>query len=871
MEWRQGYAFKGMQRPVYPSIQPFDMIHKFIGDAGHFFVILSFVTSLLTAWHYYQASQQGNELQKKSWLKLGRWSFYIHAFAVLAVVYSLFHIIYNHYFEYHYAWSHSSRSLPVHYMISCFWEGQEGSFLLWIFWHALIGIVLITTNKKWEAPVMVIFALVQAFLVSMILGVVIPGLDVKIGSSPFVLMRDMMDAPVFAINPNYVPEDGTGLNPLLQNYWMVIHPPTLFLGFALALAPFAYCLAGLWQGRYREWIRPALPWMSAGTLVLGIGILMGAYWAYETLNFGGYWNWDPVENAVYVPWLIMVASLHLMIAFKKNNTALKSAIILTITTFILILYSTFLTRSGILGESSVHSFTDLGLSGQLLLYLVFFIMLSVWIAVRAWKHIPSSEHEASVYSREFWIFIGATTLCLMGFQVLLPTSIPVYNAIVEAFGGISNVAPPADPVDFYTKFQLWFAVGIALLSGTGQFFWWQKMDPQKVKEAMLSPVIITLIVATIALIVSNVKEPVYIILMLAAIYAIVSNFTVLFSLKWQSFKLAGGSVAHIGVGMILLGIMFSSGYSKVISLNSSGFLYSPEFSEEMNRENVLLWMDQPQKMQQYELMYKGQFQEIEGVPGYIGKHLFKRTADPTMVIARSDYFLKGEKWFSQGDTLRTQPENTYFRVEYTDEEGEKFVLHPRAQINEDMGGLLASPDIRREWDRDLYTHVSSIPAPEEEPEWSTPEEFELKVGVQFFINDYVAILDGVQQVNHLDDFVLSPTDVALKAKIRILAKETEYMAEPVYIIRTDDKLVGTIPAVVSNLAAKVAFKSADSGNGEFTFSVSTTQKDYIILKAMEKPLINILWTGTFTLVIGFGIAIRRRYSEFKQMRDKAVE
>jgi cytochrome c-type biogenesis protein CcmF len=846
------------------------MIHTFVGNAGHFLIILSFITSLLTAWYYFQATRQPDELSKKSWLKLGRWAFYVHAFAVLAVVYSLFHIIYNHYFEYHYAWSHSSRNLPVHFMISCFWEGQEGSFLLWIFWQALLGLILIATNKKWEASVMVMFTLVQAFLVSMILGIVIPGLDIKIGSSPFILLRDAMDAPVFQLNPEYVPEDGTGLNPLLQNYWMVIHPPTLFLGFAMALIPFAYCLAGLWQGSYRDWVRPALPWMSAATLVLGVGILMGAYWAYETLNFGGYWNWDPVENAVYVPWLIMVAALHVMIAFRKNNTALKSAIVLVIASFVLILYSTFLTRSGILGESSVHSFTDLGLSGQLLLYLVFFLFLSVFLAVRAWKYIPTSEKETATYSREFWIFIGATTLCLMGFQVLLPTSIPVYNAIVEAFGGISNVAPPTDPVAYYTKFQLWFAVVVALLSGTGQFFWWQKMDATKVKEAMLLPVIITLVLSMVALLFSGVQEPVYILLMVAAIYTVVANFTILFRLKRQNVKLAGGSVAHIGVAMILLGIMFSSGYSKVISLNNSGLLYSREITDEMNRENILLWLNEPEKMQEYELVYKGQFQEVEGVPGYVDKTLLLPTNDPYKTVARADYYAKGKKHFSKGDTVKAYPENTYYQVEYTDASGEKFTLFPRAQVNPDMG-FIASPDIHREFGRDLYTHVSVVPDPEVEVEWSKPEEVEVAMGGKFFINDYVAFLDGVQQVREVDGFVLQPDDVAVKARIRIMAKDAEYLAEPVYIIRTTDGTVGTVPAVVNTLAAKVGFMKVDPENGKFTFSVSTTQKDYIILKAMEKPMINILWSGTFMLVIGFGIAIRRRYDEFRKMRDKEVE
>lgn len=202
---------------------------------------------------------------------------------------------------------------------------------------------------------------------------------------------------------------------------------------------------------------------------------MGGYWAYETLNFEGFWNWDPVENASLVPWLVLVASIHTMITYKKSETALKASIILVLSVFLMVLYATFMVRSGVLGESSVHSFTDLGLSGQLLLYLLSFLIVSIVLAVVRWKHIPSTEKEVSTYSREFWIFMGATLLCLMGFQILLPTSIPVYNSIIQSFGGISNLAPPADQIAFYTKWQMWFAIGLAILSGTGQFFWWQKM------------------------------------------------------------------------------------------------------------------------------------------------------------------------------------------------------------------------------------------------------------------------------------------------------------------------------------------------------------------------------------------------------------
>ncbi|MDQ3292330.1 MAG: cytochrome c biogenesis protein CcsA, partial [Bacteroidota bacterium] len=236
------------------------MINTFIGDLGHASVIVAFVAAIVAALAYFMAAK-GKPLGETdiNWRNLGRGAFYVHTIAVLSIIISLFNIIYNHRYEYYYAWSHSSNYLPTHFMISCFWEGQEGSFLLWIFWHTLLGLTIMWFNKKWEAPTMAVFSFVQLFLTSMILGVVIG--DLKIGSSPFILLRDFMsDAPVFKLNPNFIPKDGTGLNPLLQNYWMVIHPPTLFLGFAITLVPFAFAIAGLWKKDYITWIKPALPW-----------------------------------------------------------------------------------------------------------------------------------------------------------------------------------------------------------------------------------------------------------------------------------------------------------------------------------------------------------------------------------------------------------------------------------------------------------------------------------------------------------------------------------------------------------------------------------------------------------------------------------
>lgn len=439
------------------------------GEIGHLFILASFIFSLIFMVGYLFSEKSS---EKISWFKFSKISFWAHAFFILATISTLYYIIINDRFEYYYAFQHSSTLLPIYYKVSSFWEGQEGSFLLWMFWNVIIGIYFsFKPFSRWSISVMIVIGFTQLILTSMILGIVF--LDIKIGSSPFILLRDAISAPIFNINPDFIPENGSGLNPLLQNYWMVIHPPTLFFGFAVSIVPFAYAISALRIGDFKSWILPAKKWLVLSVIILGIGIMMGAYWAYETLNFGGYWNWDPVENAVYVPWLFLVAGLHSILLTQKKKQYYKMSLILSIMSFILILYSTFLTRSGILGDSSVHSFTDLGLSGQLLIYLFSFIIISTYLLIKRWKDIPISVKESKVYSGDFWLFIGVLTLILMSFQVIFPTSIPVYNAIVELFGGFSNLAPPAEKEIFYSNAQIWFASSIAIFSAIAQVLWWR--------------------------------------------------------------------------------------------------------------------------------------------------------------------------------------------------------------------------------------------------------------------------------------------------------------------------------------------------------------------------------------------------------------
>src|SRR5690606_36427130 len=250
---------------------------------------------------------------------------------------------------------------------------------------------------------------------------------------------------------------------------------------------------------------------------------------------------------------------------------------------------------------------------QLLLYLFFFLLTGIALAAVRWRAIPTTDKELSTWSREFWIFIGVLVLCLMGVFVIAYTSIPVWNRIVEFFGGSSNAAPPADQVWFYTRYQRWFAIVVALLSAVGQFVWWKKMDARRLGKELLTPLLITLMVFVLflQLIVSRhdpavITKPAFLAILLAGIFTVVANGRILISLLRKSPGLSGGAVAHIGVGLMLVGILFSAGYSKIVSLNNTGLLYNKEASDEFNRDNLLLFINEPAHMAEYAIQYLGE-------------------------------------------------------------------------------------------------------------------------------------------------------------------------------------------------------------------------------------------------------------------------
>lgn len=791
--------------------------HLVYGNLGHLAVTVSFGTALIATFAYLFAA---NKPEEPSWARIARAAFYTHTFAVLCIVVILFTIIKLHLFEYHYAWQHSSRDLPVQYMISCFWEGQEGSFLLWIFWHVVIGNILVLKAGKWRNEVMTVLMLCQIVLTSMLIGVNVFGY--KLGSSPFELLRNAIDGPIFKM-PDYLSKitDGNGLNPLLQNYWMVIHPPTLFFGFATTIVPFAYAIAALWKREYSSWIRPALPWALISVMVLGAGIIMGGFWAYESLSFGGYWAWDPVENASLVPWLILIAAVHVMVIYKSTGNSLILGLILVMASFLLVLYATFLTRSGILGNASVHSFTDLGMSGQLLIFLFMFIILSAAMLTWRWKELPRSSKDEDAYTREFWMFIGSLMLVISSFQVISTTSIPVVNKV---FG--SNLAPPSDVIGHYNKWQMPMAIIIALLTGVAQLLKYRKNTRQAL-TGILTHAAIALVLATAAMFVLEVKNWFYMGLMFSAVYAIIANLFLMRPYLTGKIKMAGAHVAHIGFGLLLIGVLVSSANKKVISINQSGMQLNPEFDAKANIEHVYLEKGKPLRMGDYEIEY------------------------------RSDSM----HWV-----------NNFYRVNYkkinpgTNGVDYEFDLYPNAQINPKMG-LVANPDTKHYISHDVFTYVSSVPK-EKSTRFVHEKVHRVKAGDTLYTNNAYAVLKRIDANARDGSLNAENLNVLIAAELVVHTLGASYTATPMYGVRENS--VVNFESIVEPARLRFRFLSVNPSDG--TIEIETAEQDssgdFIIMKAIVFPWINLVWGGTIIMVIGFMMAIVRRVQEHRRLREK---
>ena len=667
---------------------------------GHGLSILLFLTAALSALAFYRHLKTDDE----SWYKTGQWSFVIHGLSLYSIVGLILFIMTNKYYEYHYVWSHVSDDLPLRYILSAFWEGQEGSFILWMFWHAVLGYFLLSRRTKWTPGVMMTLALIQLFIASMILGVYI--FEYKLGVSPFVLLRDEMDIPLFN-NAQYLDLiDGNGLNPLLQNYWMTIHPPTLFLGFASTAIPFCFAVSAYIKNDWDNWLKHVLPWALFSAGALGTGILMGAAWAYEALSFGGYWAWDPVENTSLVPWLILLAGIHTNLIAKHTGRAIKSTLLYYLLGFVLVLYSTFLTRSGVLGDTSVHAFTEMGLEWQLILFLLFFTLTGMYAYVRSGKIIEKASDEESVSSREFWMFIGALILLFSSVLILFTTSLPVFNKIFDFIGNVIGTdlsswhrTAPADPIAHYNKYQIWIASFIALFSGIAI---WLRYSAKNWALQKTTFVKIMAIASVLSIILTwllcqwlRATNYAHLLITFSAFFAILVNGYYLLQYLKFNFNKSASIISHVGFGLMVLGILTSGLNKEFISNNKFAM------------EGIL----------------------NDGVEDRLSKNI--------MLIKNEPMFMNGWWVTYQSDTMigNIRQYTVHYLSTDTVEKPEEFILKPQVVYDNKVTKVASvNPSTKHYWSKDIFTHIRSIPPQFQDAELAR----EMEDSLQF--TDFNAVL-----------------------------------------------------------------------------------------------------------------------------------
>ncbi len=448
----------------------------------------------------------------------------------------LWHIL-NHHFEYNFVFSHTSRDLAFPFIISALWAGQEGSLLLWAMFTGIVGCILMQQSKQRgnEKETMVLYNGILFFLILLL-----------VARSPFRLIWEVRkDIP-----QGVIPADGRGLNPLLQNFWMLIHPPILFLGFSLLAVPFVLAISALWRREYYQWIHQALPWLLLGITSLGAGMIMGGYWAYGTLGWGGWWGWDPIENSSLVPWLISVILLHTMMVFFHTRKLLRTNFILAILPFVFILYSTFLTRSGVLSNASVHSFASSGnfIYIFLLLWIVSFLVIGTIFFLKRFRELRIESSPFQSVSRESFVILAVLMLGIIAFVVFFGTNLPLFTH--------SAVEP-----SFYNKTILPLAVCTVLLLAMSLVVGWQENGATVIVKRMKAPFLFS-IIGVFVLFIFGVKDAGSLSLIFASLCALYTSVRYLFQMMKQKSHSLGGAISHIGVALFFLAIVASGRFAQ---------------------------------------------------------------------------------------------------------------------------------------------------------------------------------------------------------------------------------------------------------------------------------------------------------------------
>ncbi|MDX1439707.1 MAG: cytochrome c-type biogenesis CcmF C-terminal domain-containing protein, partial [Rubricoccaceae bacterium] len=573
-------------------------------------------------------------------------------------------------------------------------------------------------------------------------------------------------------------------------------------------------------------------------------IMMGGYWAYVTLSFGGWWAWDPVENSSLVPWLIGVAAFHAMVVQKKTSGGHKAALILSVLAFQFVIYSTFLTRSGILGDVSVHSFVDLGLYNQLLLWILSIGVLGFGLFAYRYRELPSPKSPPAMLSRESMIFTGALLLAMVGLVIILGTSAPI-------FGQLFRDSPSGVPIAFYNAWTIPLAIGIAFLAGLGQLFWWRTMKIEEVNRVLLKPLALTVVsTAGVLLVTPFVEETVrrptefaatsiveagilpgfletffdshgtsllLLLLLFTAFFALYGNLFVLFRVARGNLKLAGGSLTHVGFGLVLLGIFASSVFNDPISDGLGTNIQG-------SRDNFVVNRGQSLAVDGYEVTYVGTELNEEDRPVYL--------------------------------------------MNWTAPSGETF--ETRNEVYQDgRGQWIQHPFVREGFFRDLY--VAAFPSAMNEQPTDQPGLMQLQRGESKSLNNGTISVRFVDYDLEVDPsefgFDSTTIDLAVAAIVEVGDASGEVVTvRPVYLITTEREQQ-IVRAPVERTDMSVAFVGMQPEANAISLVVqgaTVDTEEWVVIQAYEKPFISILWLGTIVVLFGFGLAFFRRAGDARR-------
>jgi len=517
-------------------------------EIGHFAVITALVLSLVGI----VTPILGLNTKNPAWVRIARQAITVNFFLISTGIASLIYAYLTHDYSVMYVASTSNSKLPVFYKVAGLWGGHEGSLLLWVWILTTFCMIAAWLHWKTQPAVMPYLLAVESLVVFGFLSLIV-----------------FLSSPFERLYP--VPVDGKDLNPLLQDPAMVVHPPMLYFGYVGFSIPFAFAMAALLSGRLgEEWIKATQRWTLFAWMCLTTGILMGGYWAYYELGWGGYWGWDPVENASFMPWLVGTAFLHSVMVQEKRKMFKVWNLFLIILTFSLSLIGTFLVRSGVL--SSVHTFaTDPGRGLYILIFLTIILTLGFGTLILRSGKLKSQIEMDSIVSKESIFLFNNLFFLVAAATVFLGTLYPLLVETLE-FQKVS-VGPP-----YYNAVFMPVAMGLILLMGIGPYIPWRKASLENLKRIFLVPTLTALGVGILfALLgIRNAYALVGLVVVFFVLFAILLDFgkvSALFIRRDGVNVLSGiyrafthnqrryaGIITHLGVLVMTVGIIASTIY-----------------------------------------------------------------------------------------------------------------------------------------------------------------------------------------------------------------------------------------------------------------------------------------------------------------------